>query len=159
MPPPKEKGECKCDYLQRLAEDPNCPVDFDAKLNEFHITGKNGGHHMIYYCPFCSGSAPKSLRSHLFHTLTHEERGRLCELAKDLHTVDAVIAAFGEPQIKYPVGSITVTPERDDKPETTQSYPTMIYTKLSDTANVHVTIYPTDKVGITFQGKGKGEKA
>ena len=29
----------------------------------------------------------------------------------------------------------------------------MIYTKLSDVADVHVLIYPNDRVAISFQGK------
>ncbi len=45
------------------------------------------------------------------------------------------------------------TPERDGRPETTQSHPVMIYTRLSETADVHVIVYPTDRVGISFQGK------
>lgn len=160
MPPPKEKGMCKCGFLQRAAEEPNSHIEFDPKLNEFHITGNGADHLMIYYCPFCGGSAPKSMRSSLFHTLTGAERRRLCELTKNLRTVDAVIAALGQPDIRHAVGLIAGTPERDGKPETTQGYPTMIYSRLSDTANIEVLVYPTDKVAITFVGKSiKHEEA
>jgi hypothetical protein len=89
----------------------------------------------------------------LFHTLTDAERQRLCDLAKDIRTVQEVTSAFGEPDIRQPVGWVSTTPERDGKPETTKSYPVMIYSKLSEVADVHVTIYPTDRVGFSFQGK------
>jgi hypothetical protein len=54
---------------------------------------------------------------------------------------------------------VITKPEREGKPETTQSYPVMIYQKLSDVADVHVTIYPTDRVGISFQGKAVKKNA
>jgi len=35
----------------------------------------------------------------------------------------------------------------------------MIFRKLSDTADIHVTVYPTDRVGISFQGKAVKKNA
>jgi hypothetical protein len=151
--PPKELGVCKCNWLTHAAEDPKCPVEFDSELNEFHIVRGPQDHMMIYYCPFCGGAAPKSKRDRLFHTLTDVERDRLVRLTKDMRTLSDVIAALGEPDLKQSVGIVVTNPERDGKPETTQSYPTMTYKHLSETADVCVTIYPTDQVGITFQGK------
>src|SRR5262249_25032583 len=108
---------------------------------------------LIYYCPYCGGSTPKSRRSKLFHTLTDVERQRLVRLTKDMRTVQDVTTAFSKPDIRQPVGMVVTKRERDGKPETTQSYPVMIYRKLSKIADVHVTIYPTDGVGVSFQGK------
>jgi len=159
MPPPKEKGTCNCEWLERKADDPTTPIEFDAKLNEYHIVCGPKNFLMIYYCPFCGGAAPKSKRERLFHTLTDKERRRLVSLTKDLRTLKDVTSAFGEPQIRQPVGLVTTQPERDGKPETTQSYPVLIYTSLSKIADIHVTIYPTDRVGISFQGKGKKRDA
>ena len=108
---------------------------------------------MIYYCPFCGGSAPKSRRSKLFHTLTDAERMRLVTLTKDMRTLEDVKTKFGEPDINQPFGMVTTQPEREGKPETTQSYPVMVYQKLSDTADVDVIIYPLDRIGIRFRTK------
>jgi hypothetical protein len=123
-------------------------------MNEYFIAHGKSGRMMIYYCPFCGGSTPRSRRSLLFHTLTDAERHRLTNLTKDMRTVQDVTGAFGEPDIHQPVGCVITTPERDGKPETTKSYPVMIYTKLSEIADIHVTIHPADRVGISFQGKG-----
>jgi hypothetical protein len=76
-----------------------------------------------------------------------------------MRTIQDLTAAFGEPDIKQASGTVLTLPERDGNPETTQSYPLMIYTKLSETANVHVTVYPTDRVAISFQGKAVKEHA
>src|SRR5262245_38588879 len=155
MPSRREKGTCKCEWLERAADDPKTPVEFDTELNEYHIVRGPKDFLMLYYCPFCGGSAPKSKRDRLFHTLTEAERLRLVTLTKDMRTVDDVTRAFGEPDFRQPVGMVVTTPERGGKAETTQSYPVLIFTKLSKIANVHVTVYPTDRVGISFQGKGK----
>jgi len=154
MPPTDERDECKCGGLARLASDPKDPVEFDPGLNEYHIIWPGGGgYSAIYFCPFCGGIAPKSQRAKLFQTLTDAERQRLCDLTKELRTVQDVIAAFGEPDNRWPMGKVVTIPEKEGIPETTQSYPAMTYTKLSDAANVNVTVYPTDRVGISFQGK------
>ena len=158
MPPPKEKGACKCEWLERAADDPKCPVEFDAELNEYHLIRGPKDYMMIYYCPYCGGSMPKSRRGKLFHTLTDVERQRLVNLTKDIRTLQEVTTAFGEADINQPVGLVITKPEREGKPETTQSYPVMIYTKLSDISDVRVTIYPTDRVGISFQGKAVKKK-
>jgi hypothetical protein len=141
--------------LERLADDPTTPVEFDAELNEYHITRKGGGHWMIYYCPLCGGSVPESRRDQLFHALTDVERQRLIDLTLHLKTLDEVLAAFGPPDIDQPTGFVKVVPERDGKPETTESFRVLIYEKLSETADVRVAVHPADRIGITFLGKEK----
>jgi hypothetical protein len=158
--PPQRKDICDCGVLERASRESDHVIRWDERLNEYHIVyGKSGRPMMIYYCPFCGGSTPKSRRSLLFHTLTDAERQRLCNLTKEMRTVKEVVGAFGEPDIRQPVGIVQTTPERDGKPETTESYPVMMYTKLSETVDVHVTIYPTDRVGISFRGKRVNEVA
>src|SRR6266404_3180962 len=119
MPPRKQKGTCKCQWLERQVDDPKSPVEFDAEMNEYHIVRGPKDFLMVYYCPFCGGSAPKSKRSLLFHTLTNAERQRLVTLTKNMRTVQDVTRAFGEPDIRQPVGMVITHPEREGKPETT----------------------------------------
>jgi len=137
-----------------MADDPKCPIEFDANLNEYHIMRRDGdGYSMIYYCPFCSGAAPKSKRSLLFHRITDEERKRLSELTKDIRTIQELTTAFGEPAIKQEIGATITMPELGDQAETTRSYPVVIYTGKSKIADIHAMIYPTDRVQISFRGK------
>ncbi len=148
-----EKHECNCGMLARLAEDPRDPVEFDARLSEYHILRKDGGGYtLMHFCPACGGRAPKSKRDSLFHKLTSAERHRLTELTKNLRTVQDVVTALGEPDLRGLSLTVT-TPEQAGKPETTQNYPCMTYSKLSDIATVNVQVYPDDRVAITFQGK------
>ena len=153
MPLPSEEKECNCGQLARLTGDSKNSIQFDAQLNEYHIMRANGsGYSLIHFCPLCGGQAPKSQRGRLFHQLSDVERHRLAELTRDLRTVQDVIAALGEPDLKGLSVTVT-TPAGEDKPETTQTYPVMTYSKLSGTANINVQIFPTDRVAITFQGK------
>lgn len=158
MPPPR-KDICDCRTLERMADEPKCPVEYNAELNEYHIVGEDSGHWLIYYCPFCGGSTPKSRRDRLFHRITGHEQLRLCNLTKDLRTAQDVTNAFGQPDINHQVGRVTTTPERKGKPEITKSRPVMVYTKLSEIADVYVTIRPNDRVDIHFQGKGVKKNA
>lgn len=95
---PKRRDICDCGSLEHMADEPSCPVEFDAKLKEYHIAHQDGGYSMIYYCPFCGGSAPKSRRGRLFQRITDAEQHRLCELTKGMRMVEDVIRAFGEPR-------------------------------------------------------------
>jgi len=159
MPPQTETGECKCGALARMVDDPKDPVEFDQRLNEFHITRKgDSGYTLVYFCPLCGGRAPASKRGSLFQKLDLAEQQRLFELTKNLQTVQDVIAAFGEPDTRRPFGMMVVATGPEGAPQTTQSYPMMVYSKLSPSADVHVTIYPMEKVGITFQSKPRLEK-
>jgi hypothetical protein len=151
--PRKEKGNCKCGVLESMTDEPKCPVEFDAVLNEYHITGEGNSHWMIYYCPFCGGRTPKSRRARLFNTLTHDERERLFKLTEGYRTLDEVIAAFGQPDIDQPVGVAKITPEREGIPEITEGGRVVVYTKLSDTADVRVKVHPTGVVGFSFLSK------
>jgi len=155
---------CKCRFLEQQANQPDSPLKFDNILNEYNFlypasTGDTAKL-TIYHCPFCGGRAPKSKRATLFATLTTAEQQRLVELTKGLRTFDEVLMALGQPDLDNEASSVWVTPERNEKPETTQSYRTLVYTKLSDTADIYITVDPTDRVAITFMEKyiGPGER-
>ena len=152
---------CECGYLDREASDPDSPIQFDRELNEYYfahqITHDGGtqakGKLSLYHCPFCGGRAPESRRDDLFHRLTEAERQRLMRITKDLKTVQEVVSAFGEPDIRQHSGMVIIKPGRADEPECSQSYPVMIYKGLSEVSDVDVIVYPDDKVGITLRSK------
>lgn len=56
---------CECGYLQRSADDPDVPIEFDQETNEFHFC-KGGATLIIYRCPFCGGDGTgiKAIASH-----------------------------------------------------------------------------------------------
>jgi hypothetical protein len=161
--PPKRTMPCRCGALERHAIEPDSPIRFDTELNEYHFVHRNSkgneGYLLIRHCPFCGGKAPESRRDLQFRQLSLAEQIRLSKLIGDFHTIDEVIAALGEPDIKDPIGVMATNPERDGKPETTQVYATMTYTSLSDVADIVITVYAPDRLGIQFQGKAVKPKA
>lgn len=94
---PIERPECTCNWLHDAAADPKVPVKFSAELSEFHLLPTGGGYWLIYFCPFCGGRAPKSLRDTFFAQIPPEEEARFNELTKDFKTMDDVRAAWGAP--------------------------------------------------------------
>lgn len=158
--PNKRIAPCKCGFLEEQADHPDSPIRFDARMHEYNFvyaTSEGGEARMsIYHCPFCGGRAPKSKRGKLFARLSNKETRRLTELTKDLHTLEQVLETLGQPDRDSPVGMTIVTPERGGNPETTQNFRTLVYKALSDTADVHITVYPMDRVALTFHGKYVG---
>jgi hypothetical protein len=159
MRPSKTDIPCDCGYLERLANDPDMPVQFDARMNEFHfVYGPSGlGKLNIYHCPMCGGKAPESRRAAQFAQLSAEERNRLFNLTNPLKTVSDVIATLGEPDHDRPTGTIVTTPEKEGQPPETKAYRTLTYTNLSETADVCVIVYPTQLVAFSFRGKFLGD--
>ena len=153
---------CTCNYLQNEADEPDSPVEFDARMNEFHFVYQTNGNKtemIIRHCPFCGGKAPQSKRTTLFAKISDAERNRLLELTRNLHTIEEVFAALGPPDIDNPNGWITESPEKDGEPGKVQAYRTLVYENLSETAKVNMTVHAAGQVAISFSGKYLGNKA
>jgi hypothetical protein len=152
---------CDCDTLQNAANNPDLPIVFDAKLNEFHfVFNANGGEGFfnLYHCFFCGGKAPESKRHLLFATISEAESFRLRELTNSLKTLDDVLASLGKPDQDREDGIMIMLPETEDTPSKEQWYRSLIYENLSDVADIRVTVYPNERVGIGFMGKYIGDK-
>src|SRR6266851_7386421 len=148
--------ECDCSYLDRMADDPDMPIKYDARLNEFQFVYHIGlieGQLLIRHCPFCGGKAPPSKRSSMFAIISSSETARLVSLTKSLKTVGDVLLALGEPDEDHESGLVVTRPEKDGNPPESQSFRTLVYKAVSETADIHVTVYPQDKVTFRFQSK------
>ena len=157
--PNKKLPRCKCGYLEREGNDPDSPIKFDERTNEFYFAyqteSSKDARLCIYHCPFCGGRAPDSIRHTLFHIVPDSETRRLTLLTQNLRTVQKVLAALGTPEYDFPAGLGVTTPERDSKPEKTEFCRTLRYENLSETASVEVIVYGNDGVSFCFQGKSK----
>jgi len=61
---------------------------------------------------------------------------------------------FGKPDVEFEAGLRIHRPGSDTEAPTVQSYPTLAYTQLSKTAELHFTDYGPDRgVRLTLQGK------
>ena len=152
---------CDCNTLQSAADNPDLPIVFDAKMNEFHLVyNVNGGEGFfnLYHCFFCGGKAPESKRHLLFTTISEAERTRLRELTRPLKKLGDVLAVLGKPDQDREDGIMIMMDETEDNPPKEQFYRALIYENLSDVADIRVTVYPNECVGIVFTGKYIGDK-
>jgi hypothetical protein len=151
MPDPNAP-ECDCGSLERHSKEPSVPIEFDEKLNEFHILGKSGEQIMIWHCPFCGGRTPRSRRDELFMHVTHAEMQRLNDLTRSLKSVTDVFNAFGTPDWDNPTGYGVTKADIAGRPQTTY-YRTLTFKDLSATANVEAIVDLNDQVRFSFTPK------
>jgi len=171
--------QCACGYLQRSADNPDCPIVFDAHLNEFNFEfsrqsrperkswlsffgrgddEKRAAKSMlrIYHCPFCGGAAPESKRALLFAAIPAEEQRRLYELVEGINSIEEALQRLGPPQQDMPLAVTVQKPEKAGEPPSVESYRQITYTHLSDVADVHLIEYPGRKFHFVLQGKYVG---
>lgn len=155
---------CKCSYLERASDEPDNPIVFDVKMNEYHLThfdlagtGRQR-YSIIRYCPWCGGAAPSSKRGTFFAHITDAESRRLRDLASGVKTVEDAIARFGQPNQDSPNGLTTTSAATDTKPSVVSSYRLLRYTGLSELANVTFTDDGPDReLRMTLESKYIGE--
>ena len=153
----ESKPECHCHALERFADDPNCPIEFDKKLNEYQIVA-NGHLWLIRYCPFCGNLAPPSKRDSLFAKMTPDEFARIRDLVAGLRTVKEVLATFGVPDDDIANGGFREFPETTDRPSIRQAFRQLTYRGLSPTVSVMVSVHSSGLVEFGFSGKLLSQK-
>ena len=133
--PKEERPRCACNWLHNAAANPEVPITFNAEMNEFELhTGKTIW--QIYYCPFCGGRVPESLRNTFFAIISPEEEQRLNELAAQITSPEDALRVFG-------------APDRDRH--------TLTYRNLSKTANVVALIDNGEWRGVFHTKKHSSE--
>ena len=141
----QDRETCDCGWLQRAATDPDHPVKFDHRLNEFNIV--HGSRSIrIYYCPFCGGKTPESLRDTLFAHVSADEQERLLRHGAALESAAEVLTKLGQPNRDDPVGVITGMPAPDGQATEFSSFRVLTYSQLSPVADLQVHLHPDGKV-------------
>lgn len=143
--------ECSCGYLERMAKEPEVPIRFAAEMNEYqveHDVPQKGKMTIIlHHCPFCGGAAPESRRAQLFKKISEQEASRLQALISNVQTVQDVFKTLGTPD--------------DDRTFEGSSGPSraIMYGRLSDMADIHVTVDSKEKLQIVIAPKYHGGAA
>jgi len=158
---PETNYPCDCRTLDRAADEPANPIIFSARTNEYQLVygdDDNQAGMLLYYCPFCGGRTPDSQRDRLFSRITMAETDRLKELTRGIKTIDDAIRVLGEPDTDVPDGVTVVTDESETEPARVQSYRTIIYSGLSDTAIVHITDDGRGGIYTQFVGRSVSDE-
>jgi hypothetical protein len=159
--PRDAKPSCTCGYLARAADDPANPIIFDEQTSEYQFTYQEPdceGRSMlvIYYCPFCGGAAPPPRRHLLFAAIPRDEEQRLAELLRPIETIQQALDTFGPPQMDSYSTIRDLHRDEPDHPPTVQRRPSLLYTALSDVADVRITERPDGRTSWTLSGKCLG---
>jgi hypothetical protein len=152
---------CTCEYLQRSADDPDHPIEFDVSLHEFLFViraddGSPKTKTSIYHCPFCGGAAPASKRGTLFAAIPNSEDARVRAIFANLESIEAVLNKLGPADWDDANGFSWSMPERDGSPPRHYSGRCLRYKKLSDVADVDVNEHPGGGISVTLGGKYLG---
>lgn len=146
--------DCECRWFERAAKDPEVPVVFDEMMHEYNLINHRGGFLRLYHCPFCGGKAPKSLRASYWTVVSTEESRRLHQLTKDIRTPEELFAALGAPDSDFEIsGGMTTNDSETEAPITVVAPRKVIFTSLSETADIHVTIDRYDRLKFSYRGR------
>ena len=127
-------------------------------MNEYYIAHGKSGRMMVYYCPFCGGSTPKSRRSSLFAHVTDQEEQRIAALFRGIRKVADVIGRFGPPDEEREFATVGRTPERGGRPESGEVFRGLVYKNLSPVADIVFNVGDSDAVRGTWVSKYVGER-
>ncbi|MGH6644100.1 MAG: hypothetical protein ACRED3_15535 [Bradyrhizobium sp.] len=150
---------CRCGNLERLANDPIWPVNFDATTNAYEITGvtEHGpARAVVRFCFSCGGTALESKHDQRFAVITPYELSRLTLLCEGVRTLDDALQKFGSPDDDHPSGMMTRSVS-ESSGEIWTAHRMISYRRLSETAVVHFTQKTGGLVGISFAAKHLGE--
>lgn len=149
-------GPCECDWFENAAAEPNIPIVFNERLNEYNLVFDSAGGSAsmpLYFCPFCGGAAPKSRRDELFARITTLELNRLQAVTSGLHTVEDVIRELGPPDHDLAAGEGAISAPKGHIPPMAQHFRMLVYSRLSETIDIRVTDRDEGRVRFTFTGK------
>jgi hypothetical protein len=152
---------CECKYLQRADDDPDVPIVFDERTNEYHYIYRESGSDglailNIYHCPFCGGAAPTSKRPLLFQVVSSEEKHRLADLLVPIHSIRELVERLGQPDEDDPAGMWERSEELGDRPSRVVPCRMLTYKSLSEVADVQVYERPDGSIGWGLSGKYLG---
>ncbi len=96
--------QCECKVMESIVEDFQDYMEFNLKMNEFHILHSLGqGKLQIYYCIACGGNPPKSLRHTFFEEPTESDYDEAWKRIANLGNEDDFIREFGEPTYVFDI--------------------------------------------------------
>ena len=145
---------CECKHIENYSRDPEVPIGYDSKFNEYSINfGVDGGCKIfLTYCFNCGGLLPKSKRSDYFTKPDQDLVKKYKEKLKGVKSVGEIIKILGEPDSQFDGPPIQ---EKDKEIYGIKEQKRQFdYTKLSSTFVLSVSEYVDGTFDYCFFGKG-----
>jgi len=142
---------CRCGRLDDTVANEDVPLNYDRELREFYLTDARGGKYAIYCCPSCGGRTPPSLRDQHFARIPDSELDRLFDMVHGLQSEDDVLQALGQPDEELEGG--VISQQQNGEPGRTVLHRVLVYERLSDTADLQVSVFGSGKTEFAFAPK------
>src|SRR4051794_25901079 len=101
-----EHKNCECGHPERWVVDPHFPVEFDERMNEYHLVHK-GARWQMRYCFWCGGRLPESKRGTFFTKPDDAEMAEVRALLKGAKSHEDVLRILGPPDEVCNMGGFT----------------------------------------------------
>ena len=92
-----KNGYCNCRHHEEWKVNDKIPISYFEELNEYNLMCEGGHGLIMYYCFFCGGKLPDSLRGQLFYELDKSEEDEVKSLIGKIDTVEKMHEVLGEP--------------------------------------------------------------
>ena len=93
----RKDGYCNCGHPDEWKANDKIPISYSEEFNEYKLTCEGGHNLIMYYCPFCGGKLPGSLRSQDFSEHDKSEEDEVKSLTGKIETVEKIYNVLGEP--------------------------------------------------------------
>lgn len=150
--------DCNCGVIPELASNPNGPVKFEPKDNEYRLYNDphdtSSGYHAMRYCFWCGRKLEKLAPSE-YLVIPETEEARLVRLTSSFKTFVDVQSVLGP--ANHEATGIARSAFSERCPQETELVRILTYTGLSPIANVMVFERKDGSVGFTFIHKSRRE--
>src|SRR5262245_35957738 len=102
-----EERACGCGHPDRWVRDPHIPVEFDKRMNEYHLV-RDGARTMMRYCFWCGGRLPESKRGSFFTTPDGGEMAEVESLLQRAKSHEDVVQILGAPDEVVDLGGFHI---------------------------------------------------
>lgn len=143
-------SRCDCGILTQLAWEAAFPIRFDAELNEYLLSDREGRtEQLMRFCFWCGGSLPESRRDRLFCEISEREIQEVQRLLTGLTNSSEVVKLLGAPdnQVENP------DLKSDGNPSEIHRW--LCYRKQWTTLDLIISIHHDDRISFTLSAKPK----
>ena len=149
-----DRSRTICPCIQSHAGDPDGPIHWDARLEEFSLLVERDGwkhFHLMNFCPWCGTRLPKSRRFLQYTLMSEADANAIEEKLRGATTASEVIARLGEPDRTLP--GWTPDPDRKKLYGMKKVLRVLNYYRLSPTVRIAVQEYEDGSIHVDYSGQ------
>ena len=146
---------CECKIIEQYSKDPDIPIRYDSKFNEYSLEfgSDNGGNIYFEYCFSCGGRLPESKRGDFFTTPDKDLVNQYKKMLRGVNSAEEIIQILGTPDFQY--NNPTIREIDKDLYGIKEQKRQFDYKQLSETFILSVSEYADGTFDYCFFGNSK----